>query len=324
MAGGLISPEYVSLTSDLGVLGSLATGYLSVEKVESDLSKITTTKPYQVNIFVDYEEYENKTIRKPKRIIEIEKSLGIHTSQSFVMPTSIDPLELIELAAKYGACAVSTTFGLLNERALDLIKTRKLKLMTTVNSIDEAEMALKDQKSDVIVWQNSLAGGHKGGFWDEPYCESSELFKLKDADYTDSFIIKAGGIVSGADVASALSEGFDGVQVGTGFLVTNEAPVPMFYKNELISLSDVSELSVTRSITGKSARGIKNELTEVEHESDDIVKYPFLHYATKDLRAYSKSVDLKAYQSLWAGTGAIKLKHKLDTRSYIEELLSFI
>jgi len=297
MAGGLISPSFVSEASDHGILGSLATGYMSLNQIAESLSQINTTMPYQANIFVDYKAYGNKPFKKPKKIIQLEKEL-----------------------ARYGVPVISTTFGLLRNDTLSVLRKNNIILMTTVNSVEEAQASLCENDGDVIIFQSREAGGHRGGFLDAEYSDERLILDIKKSSPPNKFFIKSGGVVNGEDVRKAINSGFDGVQIGTGFLMTAESSATDLYKTELTNISNLEDLQITRSVTGKSARGIRNTLTQLSYDEECMPAYPFLHYATKDVREHSKAKGLTEYQSLWAGTSALRINTISNIDEYINEL----
>jgi len=278
--------------------------------------------PYQVYIFVDYKAYGNKPFKKPKKIIQLEKELGfIRVSLLFFRKHPIrQRTKIVLLAARHGVCVISTTFGLLRNDTLSVLRKNNIILMTTVNSVEEAQASLCENDGDVIIFQSREAGGHRGGFLDAEYSDERLILDIKKSSPPNKFFIKSGGVVNGEDVRKAINSGFDGVQIGTGFLMTSESSATDLYKTELTNISNLEDLQITRSVTGKSARGIRNTLTQLSYDEECMPAYPFLHYATKDVREHSKAKGLTEYQSLWAGTSALRINTISNIDEYINEL----
>jgi len=320
MAGEITDSDFISEVSNFGMLGSLASGYLSLEELENCIIKIKkkTTKPFLVNIFVDYTDYRQLNVPKPAELIQIEKELGIYDSDFFDIPHATKVEEIIDVVIKHNIKAVSTTFGLLHKQDIEKLKNNNIFLITTVNSVKEAKIAIVEQKADAIIFQTIKAGGHKGGFLDDKYSDSLSISKLKE-QYPNIVFIKTGEIVDKSDIQETLDQGYDGVQIGTGFLMTKESIILQTYKDALLEVTNEDQTIITDNITGKKARGVRNKLSELKLEKK--LPFPALHYATKNIRDFAKKNQLAQYQSLWTGTTAAKIKSIPGLQSYMESLI---
>lgn len=320
MAGGIITPEFVSQVSGFGMLGSIPSGYLQLHHIESFLTTVTrqTVNPFQLNIFVDYEEYAHKPVQKPDEIIQIEQNLGIAKAQSFSMPSLPSFAEILDLVIKYKVPVISTTFGVPGDEDLRRIKDNNIILLITVNSMKEALAAISDYEADAVVYQNALAGGHKGGFLDTDYSSAADIISIKTSS-PDAIFVKSGGITNRKDIDDAFRQGFDGVQIGTGFLMTKESAASPLHKEAIIKTNSPEDIVSTQYVTGKPATGVKNKLTLLSHHSSLI--YPQLHYATVDLRASAKKAKNKEYQSFWAGKGAPAINKVQKLTDYMQSLV---
>ncbi len=320
MAGGVISPNFVSQISNFGMLGSIPSGYLSLEQLENFIIEVKakTPNPFQVNIFVDYQQHHQPNIQKPKELIEIEKKLGIYNSDFFDIPSVTKVNEILELILKHKIKIISTTFGRLQQQDIQKLKNNDVFIMNTVNCVKEAEIAIFEQKTDSVIFQSIEAGGHKGGFLDGPYSDSTSIIKLKE-QCPDVFFVKSGGIVNKTDIQEALSQGYDSVQIGTGFLMTVESMATELYKNILLEVKNSDQTIITDSITGKKARGVRNKLSTLKIENK--LPYPLLHYATKNIRDFAKQRGAREYQSFWAGTSAAKIESVPSLQDYMVSLI---
>lgn len=70
------------------MLGSIASGYLSLQQVDSFIDKVQalTNAPFMVNIFMDYNGYGQGSLAKPAEIVQIETSLGLEDENNFIIP----------------------------------------------------------------------------------------------------------------------------------------------------------------------------------------------------------------------------------------------
>lgn len=320
MAGALTSPDFVAQISNFGMLGSIASGYLSLQQVDSFIDKVQalTNAPFMVNIFVDYSDYGQGSLAKPDEIVQIETRLGIDADSSFIVPPSPDMGDLVALLADRRVPIVSTTFGLLKDEDVATLKQAGIKLMTTVNAVAEIDVAIKTQDSDILIYQNTQAGGHKGGFSDDDHSDVSDFFSVMQ-NHPDRLFVMAGGIVTRDDIERALKIGFAGVQIGTGFLATEQSLASAAYKQSITNAKDQDNTVFTTSITGKQARGLKNALAQLEVKSN--LGFPYMHYATASLRKHAKTLDNPEYQSLWAGTGVTKINEIPTLQDYMESLV---
>jgi len=103
-------------------------------------------------------------------------------------------------------------------------KEHKTLVFVIVSSLADALRAVDEWKVDAIVVQGNEAGGHGGS-------ESPPMFALVQAvlkaiPRNGPFIIAAGGISTGAQIAGLLTMGVDGVVLGTRFLFTPECTMP--------------------------------------------------------------------------------------------------
>ena len=76
-------------------------------------------------------------------------------------------------------------------------------------------------------------------------------------DAVDIPVIAAGGIGDGRGIAAAFMLGAKAVQMGTAFVVTEEAQVHQNYKDKILKASDID----TR-VTGHPVRALRNEMTK--------------------------------------------------------------
>ncbi|WP_070001184.1 NAD(P)H-dependent flavin oxidoreductase [Cellulosilyticum sp. I15G10I2] len=120
---------------------------------------------------------------------------------------------------------------------------------------------------DCIVVEGPLAGGHLGFSPDDVSKEENVLDIVNDvkkiaseyeAKYHKSIpVIAAGGIYTGEDVAHALANGADGVQMGTRFVTTYECDAPLIYKEAYMNARK-EDIGIIKSPVGMPGRAILN------------------------------------------------------------------
>ncbi len=124
---------------------------------------------------------------------------------------------------------------------------------------------------DCIIVEGPLAGGHLGFSPEDVHKEEDVLDIVKDvkkvaAEYEVKYnkfipVIAAGGIYTGSDVANALINGADGVQMGTRFVTTYECDAPLAYKETYLKASK-EEIGIIKSPVGMPGRAILNSFIQ--------------------------------------------------------------
>lgn len=115
-----------------------------------------------------------------------------------------------------------------------------------------------NRKPDFVVFEGPEAGGHLGFKEDELQIDVFEELK-KILDVTkDIPVFIGGGFGTAEKIKLALSHGATGVQIGTGFLFTEEANLDKKVKSKLLKLKNMGkiECSILNSPVGLLARGL--------------------------------------------------------------------
>ena len=129
------------------------------------------------------------------------------------------------------------------------------------------------------------------------------LFSLvpQMADAIGIPVVASGGIMDGRGVVAAMALGASAVQMGTAFLVCEEAGVPEGYKQAILSATE-EETQVTRAFSGRPARGIANRvLRDYEDGSRAVLPFPLQNALTRPMRTAAAKANRSEYLSLWSG-----------------------
>lgn len=299
MAGGIVNPEMVAKVSNSGCLGFIPAGYLTPDELEDfikDTRRLTKNK-FGVNLFIEHEHYSQHQF-KSKAVIDLEKVLGIHNSNYVEFPKQHPESDYINVILKNKIDLVSCTFGVFNNDTMTRLRANNVQVLATTTCIAEIEFSLL-KKVNGIILQGTEAGGHQSTFLSESenLTPTMELLKIVRSKYPNLLLIATGGINS-YNFKEYLSQGANYVQIGSEFMLTNEASTPDCYKEYILSNP---ETALTRSITGRYARGCINELMQTLDKSRQILDFPLQHYATTTIRKYGKTSNNPQYLSLWAG-----------------------
>jgi nitronate monooxygenase len=311
MAGGATTPAMVAAVSNAGGLGFLAAAALSPEKIASEVAAIRalTDRPFGVNLFALEPAApaapDEATVRRALDAIDpLRADLGLPPGRPLerYAPDFRAQLEtLIELRVP----VASFTFGLLSVADVARLHATGLYVIGTATHVAEG-IAWRDAGADAIAAQGAEAGGHRGTFiggFEEALIGTMALVpQLVDA--TGLPVLAAGGIVDGRGIVAALALGAQAAMIGTAFLTCPESAIPQAWKTRVRSASDTST-SVTRAITGRHARGIRNPLMQRLSESaDKVAPYPVQNALTQELRQTAGRAGNGDYLSLWSGQGA--------------------
>ena len=125
--------------------------------------------------------------------------------------------------------------------------------MPTMGSLKHALRAEKDG-ADAVIVQGTEGGGHTG------FVSTLVLIPIV-ASKVKIPIIAAGGIGNARGMVAALALGAEGISMGSHFIVTQEAPVPLHVKQYLVDKTEEDTI-VTDNLTGVRCRVIKNGFAE--------------------------------------------------------------
>lgn len=196
----------------------------------------------------------------------------------------------------------SFTFGCLTAEQAGALHERGTRIIGTATCVEEA-LAWQVAGADAICAQGIEAGGHRGSFL--PQNEDLGTLALVRAIKSACAlpVIAAGGIMEGHGMADALAHGAAAVQIGTAFLLADEATTSAPWR-AAVAQAGSDSTRMTRVFSGRRARGIENafmiEMREFEAEISD---YPIQNALTQDLRAAAARASGADCLSLWAGQG---------------------
>lgn len=325
MAGGPTPPALVAAVSNAGALGFLAAAAFAPEKIASEVAAIRalTERPFGVNLFVlDPANPEEAVVRRALSAIDpLRARLGLPPGQPLARyaPDFRAQLDaLVELRVP----VVSFTFGVLSKVDVARLKSAGSYVIGTATHVAEG-LAWRDAGADAICAQGAEAGGHRGTFIGaaEHALVGTMALVPQVADATGLPVLASGGIMDGRGIAAALALGAQAAQLGTAFLTCAESAVAEDWKARLRASSDTAT-SVTRAISGRHARGIRNPLMEqLEQHLDDVPPYPVQNALTTELRQHASRANDGDYLSLWSGQGA-PLGRKRDAGLGAAELVA--
>lgn len=312
MAGGACTPELVAGVSNAGGLGSLAASLLSPEKMAEQTARIRalTDQAFLINLFV-----QQTPAPSEQEIAQAEQLLRpvldrLHWEQ---LPRPAKWCEdfdaQFQMLLTLKPDAASFTFGILNSIQVSRLHEAGIAVIGTATTVDEA-CAWEAVGADAVVASGVEAGGHRGTFLvkqEDATLTGPDLWPLAAQAVTIP-VIAAGGIMNGADIRKALELGARAVQMGTAFLVCEESGIHPAYKSRLVN-PGAAETRLTRTFSGRYARGLDNAYMHVMHEAEaQLPAYPVMNALTTPIRAAAAERGDTELMSLWAGTGVARAR----------------
>ncbi|HEY6493549.1 MAG TPA: nitronate monooxygenase [Trebonia sp.] len=304
MAGGPTTPALVTAAAQAGGMGFLAGGYKTAQQLADQLDEVRAAAPaFGVNLFapnpvpVDPEEYR----RYAERLRPLAERYGVELPPE---PVEDDDQweQKLDLLRRDPVPVVSFTFALPPTAVIDSLRSRGSIVAVTVTNAAEARAAT-DAGVDLLVVQGCAAGGHSATFtprrFPDPIPTAVLVAMIQDA--TRVSVIAAGGLATPAQVAAVIHSGAGAVMVGTALLRTAESGASPVHQAAIADRSR-DETVLTRSFSGRPARGIRNRFIDA-FEPSAPSGYPALHYLTSPIRRAAAAAGDPEAVHLWAGTG---------------------
>lgn len=304
MAGGPSTPELVAAAADAGGMGFVPAGYLTAEVFAERVqaAQRLTTGPVGANLFAP-----QPSAATAAAITAYAEALApeAHRYDVALGEPRFDDDDWdakLEVLLDLRPAVASFTFGLPSADERRRLTDAGITTVGTVTSVAEAELAV-GCGVDVVVAQGPSAGGHRGTF--DPTASPAEE-PLDDllASIVAGFdipVIAAGGLMNAGDVRRVLDAGAVAAQLGTAFLLADEAGSSAVHRSALQD-PRFTETAVTRSFSGRYARGLRNRFID-DHDAEAPFGYPELHYLTSPVRAASVRAGDPQAVNVWAGTG---------------------
>jgi nitronate monooxygenase len=303
MAGGPSTPGLAAAASNAGGLGMLAGGLLSpdvlAERIDGALG--LTSGPLGVNLFVP-----EPSAGTQHQYSEYAKALAPETQRYGVRigtPRDDDDgwAAKLDVVSDMRPAVVSFTFGLPSEQTCSRLHGSGILLLASVTTVAEARMAVA-RGIDALIVQGPAAGGHRATFDPAaPPCDTPLLQLLNricvDVDVP---VVASGGLVSADDVARVLAAGALAAQLGTAFLLADEAGTHPTYRAALRDAS-FAKTVVTRAFTGRYARALRNGFID-RYGKHAPFGFPQIGLMTAPLQSAARDADDPHGMALWAGT----------------------
>lgn len=309
MAGVQASALAIAV-SQAGGLGALPCAMLTHDALSKELAAMAASgiRHYNVNFFAHIPPAADDTREAAWR-----QSLAPHYREFDIdaatipagpgrMPFSREALALI---APFKPQVVSFHFGLPPDDLLAPIRAWGGKILSSATTLAEARW-LAARGVDAIIAQGLEAGGHRGMFLsDDLTTQIGTLPLVRQIVRTvNKPVIAAGGIADAEGVVAVLRLGAIAAQVGTAYLLCDEATTSAIHRRALTS-ADAEHTALTNVFTGRPARGIVNRIMREQGPiSASAPPFPLATSAVAPLRAKAEAAGNGDFSPLWSGQNA--------------------
>lgn len=190
-------------------------------------------------------EVVREEIKKAKALTD--KPFGVN-----VMLMNPNADEVAKIVVEEGVKVVTTGAGNPG-RFMKLWKDNGVKVIPVVASTAMAKM-MERAGADAVIAEGMEAGGHIGSI-------TTMAIVPQVVDMVSIPVIAAGGIADGRGFAAAMMLGAQGVQMGTAFIVAEEAIVHEEYKDKICKAKDIDS-EITGHKNGHPIRVLRNKMTK--------------------------------------------------------------
>ena len=304
MAGGPSTPELAAAGTHAGGLGFVPAGYLTPEVFAERLTTARglSSGPIGANLFVP-----QPSAGTPESIELYAKALEPEAERygaKLGEPRFDDDhwAAKLEVLLDVRPDVASFTFGVPSAEECTRLREAGITVVGTVTTLPEAQTALT-RGVDAMAVQGPSAGGHRGTFDPaaQPATQPLDELLAEVLSVVDVPVMAAGGLMTADHVGRVLAAGAVAAQLGTAFLLADEAGSSPVHRAALKD-PQFTETAGTRAFSGRYARGLRNRFID-EHEAEAPFGYPEIHWLTSPLRAASVRAGDPHAVNVWAGTG---------------------
>ncbi|HEX5687099.1 MAG TPA: nitronate monooxygenase [Ideonella sp.] len=302
---GVQAHAMAAAVCNAGGLGALPAAMLSLQMLGEELTALATatSAPFNVNFFCH-------TPPRPdtEREAHWREALAPAYREAGIDPAAISagpgraPFshEVADVVEPFRPAVVSFHFGLPAPDLLARVKGWGSKVLASATTVDEARW-LEAHGADAIIAQGIEAGGHRGHFLSDDLSTQLGSFALwpQVVQAVKLPVIAAGGIANPACVRAAHELGVAGVQIGTAYLLCDEALTSPLHR---AALKTDAPTVLTNVFTGRPARGIVNRAVRDWGPVNPLVPaFPLATAAIAPLRAWAEAHGHADFTPLWSG-----------------------
>ncbi|MEP7209939.1 MAG: nitronate monooxygenase [Alphaproteobacteria bacterium] len=327
--GGISTAKLTAAVSERGGLGSFG-AYTNtpaeIEQIAGDIRTLTD-KPFALNLWVSNHDAGGDKLSQEQLdalwpIFEpYYREFGLEKPKppERFFQNFDDQMEVV-LEAK--PAVFSFVFGVPSSRILAECSRRGIVTAGAVTTLAEAE-AMDAANVDVILATGFEAAGHRPSFLaraEDSLMGTLALTRVV-AGRIKRPVIAAGGMSDRAGIDAALALGASAAQLGTAFLATQESGTIDAHRDALFG-PDAARTVLTRTYSGRLARGIPNRLVEaLTPHLAKLPAFPVETWIVGPLRRAAAAQGRADFSVLYSGQGAPLLKHR-NVAALMDDLTS--
>ncbi|MFF2053908.1 NAD(P)H-dependent flavin oxidoreductase [Leifsonia sp. NPDC058194] len=324
--GGLSSVELTAAVSEAGGLGSFGLYGYSADRIRSTAAALRsrTDRPFAFNLWLPIELPGEHPVDRDEYVRYVDALGALFDAAGAerpVWPAALPPSfdEQIEAARAAEPAVLSFIFGVPPADVVAAAHDRGIVVVGTATTVAEAR-ALAAGGVDAIVASGSESAGHRPSFLApaEDSLVGSLALVPQVVDAVDMPVIAAGGIADRRGAAAAFALGASAVQVGTAFLATDQSAAPAAHRARIRS-AEASDTVLTRAMSGRLARGLRNRAVREIEQGGTIAPFPVQNALTGVFRAAAAGRGDDELLSLWMGQSASLARYD-DAGDVIAEL----
>ncbi|KAK7466500.1 hypothetical protein VKT23_005222 [Stygiomarasmius scandens] len=306
VSGGALAAQ----VSSAGAFGFIAAGYDSIETLKSQINTAQTILESH----------------------KLDKSLfGVGFLAWQLDQRKDEAASLVTAALEHNIKAVWFAFGNDLEKWVKFVrdydenhnKTDKTLVFIQVNSTQEARIAVEKWKIDVLVVQGIESGGHGSNRSPPLLTLLPSALSIPALGAGDSIpVLAAGGLATGAHIASMLALGASGSVLGTRFLLSPES---LYTNVQKAALIDADETATVRTMAFDTARGTLGWPTNIDGRAlkndtvRDFDQSTPVNILQDKFKEGVKNDDLSRIL-VWSGTGVSLMKEVKPAADIVQEL----
>jgi len=322
----IAGPKLTAAVSNAGGLGVLGATGLPSERLRDWIreTKSLTDKPFGVDLLLPVMPQSGRTeafaLELPTEHIvfvnELKKQLGVpdvKIAREGSLGLTVDEvLKAVRVILEEGVAVFAAGLGT-PEWVIPEMHARGIKVISLVGNVKNARR-VAERGTDIVVAQGHEAGGHTGRIG-----TLALVPQVVDAVHPLP-VVAAGGIGDGRGLVATFALGAVGAWVGSAFIPTTEACVDYIdlgyfdratadvWKQRMLEATE-EDTVVSRTYTGKTARTLKNRLTELWTESGmSYLPMPLQGLLIADLQVGARQAGMADLYHNFAGqiTGMLK------------------
>ncbi len=317
--GGLSTVELTSAVSNKGGLGSFGAHILTPDEIIQTTKEIEskTDRAFAMNLWVEDHDPEALSLSDDAYENYAAQFKPYYDEVGLPLPQRPERFhesfeEQLEGIFQARPPVLSFVFGI---PSIDILRECDARGITTIGAATSVAEAIALDQSGVsaIVATGFEAGGHRPSFLKraEDSLMSTSALVQTAAARLDTPIIAAGGIVDAKGVTAARLLGASAAQIGTAFLACEESGTTDAHRELLFDKTAVADTTLTRTYTGRLARGVRNRLIEeLEQPDRQIAPFPVQAWFVGPLKKASMDANRTDLTSLYAGQSAPNLQHR--------------